>query len=163
MTPAQLKEVVIESLSKLCENDYLLIESSVKEECINHKFAQYIEYITKQSLPHIDVDVDVEYNKYEHDPKKMMGQTPIRPDIIVHKRQSGNSNNYLAIEAKKEYSSKHDKEKIEHLVLSENFNYSLGCLVSYQPDREYLIIQFLVPSSNDWEKLKYRKQPFEIL
>ena len=159
MTPTQLKEIVIESLSKLCDKDYLLFESSVKEECINHKFAQYIEYFSKQLSPH--VDVDVEYNKYEQDLKKMMGQTPIRPDIIVHERQSGNSNNYLAIEAKKGYSSQHDKDKIEHLIDSEDFNYTLGCLVSYQPDKEYLIIKFYTRDPKNWETLKYKKQPFE--
>lgn len=161
MTPTQLKNIVIESLSILCNKDFLLIKSSVKEECINHKFAQYIEYIVKQFLPYIDVDV--EYNKYEHDPKKMMDQTPIRPDIIVHERQSGNSNNFLAIETKKNYSSQHDKDKIEYLIESENFNYTLGCLVSYQPAKEYIIVKFYTRDTKNWEILKCKKQPFEIL
>lgn len=165
MTTIQLKDVVIKSLSNLCDNDFILIKSSVKEECINHKLAQYIEKNAVNILPgNLSlIDVDVEYNKYEHDPKKMMGQIPIRPDIIVHQRQSGNSNNYLAVEAKKGYSSQHDKKKIQHLVESDNFQYSLGCLVSYQPDKEYLIVQFIERNSQNWEKRKYLKQPFELI
>ncbi|MCE1160181.1 MAG: hypothetical protein LWW74_03100 [Burkholderiales bacterium] len=155
MTPLALKEIVIKSLSKLCEDDYLLIESSVKEECINHKFAQYVESFIKQSFD--GIDVDVEYDKYKKvDPKIMEGK-PIRPDIIAHKRQSGDLN-YLAIEAKKRYSSGRDKRKIKHLVT--NLNYKLGCLVSYQPDRSYLIIQFITQDSECFEILYYEKTPF---
>jgi len=165
MTQSELKEIVISSLSILCEKDSILIDNSVKEECINHKLAQYIEKIIREKVcvELNGIDVDVEYNKYDHDPKKMMGQTPIRPDIIVHRRQSGNADNYLAIEAKKLYSSRHDRLKINHLVTSNYFNYSLGCLISYQPDRKYLIVEFLGKGNQNWEKQKFQKRPFQLI
>ena len=162
MNSAKLKAVVIKSLEDLCEKDVVLIDSAVKEECINHKLAQYIEKNTNDILPELtSISVDIEYNKYKEDPEKVMGQDPIRPDVLVHTRQSGNLNNYLAVEAKKDYSSKYDKEKIRFLISDENYNYSLGCLISYQPNREYLILQFWQSGSSEWEKYKYRKQPFK--
>ena len=163
MTSAKLKNVIIKSLSELCEKDVKLINSEVKEECINHKLAQYIEKHTNEILPELtSINVDVEYNKYKEDPK-MMGQYPIRPDVLVHKRKSGNLDNYLAVEAKKGYSSKYDKEKIRFLISNENYNYFLGCLISYQPNRDYLILQFWQSGSSKWERYRYRKQPFEII
>ena len=144
------------------EKDFVLIDSAVKEECINHKLAQYIEKYTNIKLPELSsIDVDVEYDKYESTPKMMTDQMPIRPDILVHKRQSGNAENYLAVEAKKGYSSKHDREKIIFLVSDEKYRYSLGCLISYQPNKEYLIVQFLQSRSSEWERQKYGKQPFK--
>lgn len=131
---------------------------------INHKLAQYVELYTKCLLPELSaIDVDVEYNKYKNDPKKMCGSIPIRPDILVHNRQSGNIENYLAIEAKKHYSTEHDKKKIKYLVDNQEYNYLLGCLVSYQPSKNYFIVQFLQQGSSVWERLKFRKQPFELI
>ena len=157
-----LKQVVEEALKKLCDKDGELISSDVKEECINHKLAQYIEEYTNKLLPELTcVNVDVEYNKCKDGYQKMMGQKPIRPDILIHKRQSGNSDNYLAVEAKKKYSSKHDKDKIQFLVSAGELGYALGCVVSYQPSQDYIILQYLQSGTNRWEKQKYRKQPFE--
>ncbi len=144
----------------MCENDLVLIENKLKEECINHKLAVYIERNKNDYRELENIDVDLEYNQYEEDPKKMMDQTPIRPDILVHKRGSGNLNNYIAIETKKSYSSQHDKNKVEHLVKSPAFQYSWGCLVSFQPERDYLIVQFLVSDSDTWERYRYNKSPF---
>ena len=166
MTSEKLKTVVIKSLEELCKIDVVLIDNAVKEECINHKLAQYIEKHTKEILRELaHISVDVEYNKYK-DETKMIGQIPIRPDILVHKRQSGNSSNYLALEAKKDYSSKYDKDKIENLISCGDYNYSLGCVISYQPNRDYLIVQFLQSGRGEsgkgkWERDKYRKNPFE--
>lgn len=160
MTTSDLKKIVINSLKNLCEKDLILIEKSLKEECINHRLALYIEN-NKTDHPELtNIDVDLEYNKYEHDHKKMMNQTPIRPDILVHKRESGNSSNHIAIETKKSYSSQHDKKKIKHLVNSGVFDYTLGCVISFQPEKEYLIIQFLESGSEEWEKHRFYKKPF---
>jgi hypothetical protein len=163
MTAEKLKEIVIKSLKKLCENDSVLIDIAVKEECINHKFAQYIEEYTKQSFPGLPLDIDVEYNKYKDDPQKMGPKDPIRPDILVHKRQSGNTDNYLAVEAKKGYSTEHDKDKIKWLISNQEFNYALGCLVSYQPKKTYLIVKFWQSDRCGWEEQKINKQPFQVI
>jgi len=155
-----LKDIIINSLRELCKNDLELINNSVKEECINHKLAQYIEIEVKLVKNFPFYHVDIEYNKYKKDPNKFKDQKPIRPDILVHKRLSGNKNNYIVIEAKKSYSSKYDKDKIIYLVKNNSYKYSLGCLISYQPKRAYLIIQFYLPEGDIWERMKYNKCPF---
>lgn len=108
-------------------------------------------------MTELELNVDVEYDKYKEDEKKSSGGKNIRPDIIVHKRKSGNENNLIVIEAKKNYIDKKDVEKIKDLVINEDFNYLLGAGVAYLPNRDYMKIKFFLPGDT-WENYQLNKK-----
>lgn len=146
-----VKNIIESSLKKLVLNDKHLLRNKVKEECLNHKLANYIEYNVKNINLNINYDIDVEYNKNLDLVKKITNsegeEIAIRPDILVHKRDC-NSYNLIAIEAKKRYSTKHDIEKIENL-LKPPYNYSFGFIISYLPKSEYMRIKYYKKSDNN--------------
>ena len=159
----KLQKLVIEALKLLVENDIELIKNQPREECINHKFAQYLEGLLKSrdELTKLELNVDIEYDKYKEDEKKLSCGRNIRPDIIVHKRKSGNKNNLMVIEAKKNYVNKKDKCKIMDLVKSKDFKYLLGAGVAYLPNRNHMKIKFFLPGGT-WENYQLNKKDFTI-
>ncbi len=159
----ELQECIVAALKSLIEFDIELIKNQPKEECINHRFAQHLEEILRGRglLTELEINVDVEYDKYKEDEKKSPDGKNIRPDIIAHKRRSGDKNNLIVIEAKKKYIDKKDKRKIINLVNNKKFNYSLGAGVAYLPDRNYMKIKFLL-SNNTWEIYQLNKDDFSI-
>lgn len=158
----KLQEYIIEALKTLIKYDKKLIQNQPREECINHRFAQYLEEILrkKELSKEQKVNVDVEYDKYKEGGKKSSDGKNIRPDIIAHKRKSG-AKNLIVIEAKKKYIDKNDKDKIRDLVNNKKFNYSLGAGVAYLPDKDYMKIKFLL-SNNSWEIYQLNKNDFKI-
>ena len=112
----KLQEAVIGALKLLIQYDIDLIKNQPREECINHKLAQYLEIILIKEKIIKEHDVDIEYDKYKEGEKKISNGRHIRPDIIVHERKSGNRNNLIIIEAKKNYATPGDKKKITDLV-----------------------------------------------
>lgn len=159
----KLQESLIEALKILIKCDIDLIENQPKEECINHRFAQYLEQVLKHenSLRELKINVDVEYDKYKENEKKSPEGNNIRPDIIAHKRKSGNKNNLIVIEAKKKYNDQKDIRNITNLVNNKKFNYSLGAGVAYLPDKNYMRIRFLL-RDNTWENYRLNKTNFTI-
>lgn len=156
-----LVSALFNSLIMLIKLDDDLINSQPKEECINHRLAYYLENeLCHEGLLN-DCSVDIEYNKHLCDQKKMSHGSNIRPDIIVHKRRSGNINNLIVIEAKKNYATKHDLSKIKELVLSNEYKYSIGAAISYMPNKEYVIVKILEQSGN-WLKYKLFKSDYQI-
>ena len=107
----ELQGCVVQALKMLLQYDSDLINTQPKEECINHKLAQYLESVLHEKTLLEGRDVDIEYNKYKEDEKKSSDGRNIRPDIIVHERKSGNRNNLIVIEAKKNYDTTGDRGK----------------------------------------------------
>lgn len=156
----ELQGCVNQAIKMLIKFDGELIKTQPKEECINHKLAQRLEEILKKNRIIRTESVDIEYDKYKKDEKKNSQGKKIRPDIIVHQRRSGNENNLIVIEAKKNYPSKHDRDKVEDLMESQNYQYFLGVLISYQPNRPYIRVEFRKDSK--WEPYWIDKQTLEI-
>jgi hypothetical protein len=146
--------VILKKFLKALTNFYLrdvkLVEYKVAERALTHKLAEHIQ----REFP--EYDVDCEYNKVgEGDPKRLgrfMYETQggrsntchrdcdrcrrnkcvIFPDIIVHHR--GKSENLLVVEAKtawSERSRKKDFKKLQGLVNSEEYQYSLGISIVF--------------------------------
>lgn len=159
----ELQKLIMKALKLLIENDIELIRNQSREECINHKFAQYLEELLKSRgvLTKLELNVDVEYDKYKEDEKKSSCGRNIRPDIIVHKRKSGNKNNLMVIEAKKNYIDEKDRYKIMDLVKNKDFEYSLGAGAAYLPNRNYMKIKFFLPGDT-WENYQLNKKDFTI-
>ena len=157
----ELQKSIIEALKLLIQYDTDLIKTQPKEECINHKLAQYLELILIKKRLLNKQDVDIEYNKYKENEKKSSSGRNIRPDIIVHERRSGNRNNLIVIEAKKNYDAKGDREKVTDLVKSGGFRYTVGAVISYFPMKEYVKIKFFTPGGT-WKKYLLNKKDFTI-
>ncbi len=158
----ELQESVIDALRLLIQYDSELIKNQPREECINHKLVQYLEAVLIKKKILTKHDVDLEYNKYKENEKKMSNGRYIRPDILVHERRSGNRNNLIAIEAKKGYSSCGDKKKIKNLVENrEKFSYAIGVTIAYLPGKDYVKINFLL-GTNNWQFYRLNKKNFSI-
>jgi len=146
-----VKEIINCSLKQLVFNDNHLLKNKLKEECLNHKLANYIEHNIKVENVNINYDIDIEYDKNLDLTKKIFNdegkEIAIRPDILVHKRDS-NDYNLIAIEAKKQYSTQHDIKKIMKL-LKHPYNYSFGFIISYLPRKSYVRIKYFKKSDDN--------------
>lgn len=155
-----IKSAVFEALIRLIEKDYGIISNKTKEECINHRLARYLEDILRDKGVISEETVDIEYDKYGKNPKKTSYGKRIRPDIIVHRRESENEDNLLVVEAKKGYPSPGDRAKVTDLVDSQDYNYSVGALVSYLPQKSYVMIKF--KTGDGWEACWLDKDTLKV-
>ncbi len=145
MNKAKIKELINKSLEILVQKDGGLIKKKVREECINHRLACYFERLLSKNS-RLCYDVDLEYNKNRSDPKKIIidednNVKAIRPDIIIHKRDT-HAHNLIAFEIKKGYTNKYDLAKIKGLLKSP-YSYAYGCLISYLPGKNYILVKLL--------------------
>jgi hypothetical protein len=157
----EYQECIVQAIKQLVQSDGVLIETQPKEECINHRLALYLEQVLRKKNLLDGCCVDIEYDKYQADKKKMANGQHIRPDIIVHERKSANKNNLIVIEAKKGNSSEHDKSKVTYLVDNSNYRYSVGALVSYFPEEDYLEIAFLT-QEDGWQQYSFDKRALRL-
>lgn len=117
---------VKKSIDDFLQNDIQLIQNNVHENSISHHIACYL----KKYIPewHIDCEYnrDLLYTKNIHD----MGD--IRPDIIIHKRNT--SLNFVVIEIKKNQGiSNHDFLKIKKLTeRKSHYHYQWGIYLNIQ-------------------------------
>lgn len=155
-----LVDIVIKAVSQLIERDNKIIERRLKEECINHKLALYMQENLPMGLS--EFTVDVEYDKNYDRAKEIEddnGQKyKIRPDILVHKRED-NYNNIIAIECKKGHLSKLDKIKLKKL-LEPPYSYKLSLGISYQPKHKYLLLY--VPTQTNFKIFHFEKFKKEV-
>lgn len=138
-----MKSWIEEALLSLAHIDAILLERKVKEECINHRVARFLE-LTYSCIFHDEfpamLEIDIEYNKNLNQEAKVLkyqdgGFRPIRPDIIIHNRNN-NDSNLLAVEAKLGYLNQNDREKLDGLI-KEPYNYSFSLGISYLPTKGY--------------------------
>lgn len=157
-------DCILLSLSSLVQHDLELIERSVKEECINHRFAHYIELSLLNLFDDIDdvtntkICVDVEYNKNMSNAKSISSANisiNIRPDILVHERLS-NENNIMVVECKMLKFDAHAKLKLKQLALDPyNYKYCL-CLV-YRPSHEDMKLHIFNRLSSEFNSIYLNK------
>jgi len=158
MDNEDVKGLIKKSLEKLIENDGGLIHRKVREECINHRLSCHLEHFLKRNG--LNCHVDLEYNKNYDNPKKIIidehnNTKAIRPDIIVHIRET-NKYNFIAFEIKKSYTDRHDLEKIKGL-LKKPYNYKYGCLISYLPAKNYIKVKLLSNRGQRTEEFRISK------
>jgi len=157
MDKKSIKTLIEEALKELIRRDKGLIHRKVREECINHRLACYLEQFLSEYKYGIEYSVDLEYNKNYNDPKRIpidenKNIKAIRPDIIIHKRET-NDNNLIAFEIKKNYTDRHDLEKIRGLFRSP-YNYKYGCLISYLPEKKYIKVKLLSNQGKNVEEFR---------
>jgi hypothetical protein len=118
------------------------LERKLHEVCINHRLANHLERLI---LPQFagGLFVDIEFNREGGNEKEVQvgnAARTIRPDIIIHNRQSGEAKrNVLAVECKKAGASqeqlKNDRERLEGLITDSKYGYSYGLQVTYGTHR----------------------------
>ncbi len=158
MDKKSIKTLIERALKELIRRDVGLIHRKVKEECINHRLACYLEWFLSEYES--EYSVDLEYNKNYKDPKKIIidenkNIKAIRPDIIIHERET-NANNLIVFEIKKNYTDRHDLKKIKGL-LRNPYKYKYGCLISYLPTRKYIKVKLLSEQSKNVEEFRVNK------
>jgi hypothetical protein len=114
----QVGAAVLDAVTKLFENDMLLLDLNVAEQSATAKIAQYLQ-------PHFPaLHVDVEYNRMGDAPKRVIWNgepKDVYPDIIVHLRNT--DTNILAIELKKDSNQEPKDKDISKLRA---YRYELG-------------------------------------
>jgi hypothetical protein len=158
------RKTVVALLAKSLQNiaifDSELLSRKVREECVNHRLAFYIEALYEEVVGDDRLYcIDLEYNKNLGRSDKVVEDANgrkirIRPDIIVHKRDS-NKDNLIAIEAKHELNSPHDIWKLTRL-LDEPYNYTYAAGISYYPKQNYFSLRLF------WKDKHLRMESFDI-
>ena len=97
----ELKRGIIYALECLYGNDYYLIDngndSHVDERAIVFRFANYFQTFLEHLITYSNYVVDLEYNRYWCDPKRVGDNLKV-PDLILHQR--GTDNNLVVMEFK---------------------------------------------------------------
>ncbi len=125
------QQKVINAVNRFMENDHTLLNLKVYEPAISHRIAVYLE----QEFSSADLNFDCEYNKHKHSSKMIPNGKNIRPDILVHKRDS-NDKNLLALEIKKYRRWKPDEDKLKILTdQNGEFKYALGVFVYFPSNK----------------------------
>jgi len=109
----------------IAKDKQALLRVDIYEPTISHRIAVYLEELFPQ------FDIDCEYNKTLLGKKKDMNGKKIRPDIIIHKRMT-NETNCVMVEVKKSGRnsklSKFDIEKLKGCMFG-TLHYDLGVFV----------------------------------
>lgn len=117
-----LKLTVESCIRQLSVHDRTLLEVDINERALSGQLAVYLSHCCQEW------DVDVEYNRDRYEVKRVSGPTIVIPDIIIHRRNTGE--NLLAIEIKKtsnvnEHNRQDDRWKLERLREEYGYRYVL--------------------------------------
>lgn len=135
----EVLELVNASLEAFIARDIHLLKVNAGERSITHGLAEHLRVLFK------GWDVDCEYNRDGHDPKKvplpkrhnpeLIENTCVYPDIIVHIR--GSKNNLLIIEAKKSSNRDQDAIEFDRIKLRsyiKHLGYQVGLFITLKTD-----------------------------
>lgn len=146
MNSSQMMDLLEKSLKQVWTADYLLLQRIPNKYCINHRFAVYLEeFLEGIKKDEILYEIDLEYDKifYARDNSVFDGHNNIliiKPDIIIHQRES-QEHNLLAVEAKYDNLTSHDRDKLKQL-LQQPYNYKYAVGIIYHPTLHYFEYEF---------------------
>lgn len=127
------EERIGKAIRLFMRNDLFLLQNDSSEWTIAHKFAEYLQ---QQFL---EWHVDIEYNREKEKTKKTIEGEVVRPDIIIHHRNT--DNNLLIIEIKKSNSPediKLNKQRLKDFTSPNgNFRYRLGIFIIFYVEKDY--------------------------
>ena len=151
-----LKQIILVALKNFLHKDNLLLELGVREEAVSHRVAFYLEQAFEQKKYDLSFDsetieslvVDCEYDKHR-DTKKILngliGKYPrktteeVRPDIVLHKRNSDINLVVIEIKKKKSDNKQYAKDKVLAFVES-SYKYKLGIYIEFNTGINYKVI-----------------------
>jgi len=138
MSTTELKNAVESAVQSFLDNDNDLLDLKVYEPAVSHRIAFYLE----RDFFNKGIHVDCEYDKRLDQEKPGPNETPMRPDIVVHTRNT-QENNLIAIEVKKKHVDERDIAKLQMLTRGNGlYKYQLGvsvCFVNNQPQYRWFI------------------------
>jgi hypothetical protein len=125
MKPEYLKTIVESAVNTLMNQDSKLLENDSHEISIAFRLGLYLN----EAFKNTSYNIDLEYNRLldTKNPKKLNGKN-VRPDIIIHKRET-DKDNLLVIEIKKSSNSQgqeNDREKITQYIKELNYQNGLA-------------------------------------
>jgi len=147
-----IKKAIHSAFEELLKNDGCLFKCQTEEYpennprklhevCINHKLANYLERFILQSNTNLYVDIEFNREGINKKSVEINDETKIvRPDIIVHNRESDEKKyNLLVVECKKNDATKDkiedDKEKLKKFIEDDKFQYKYGLQVLYDKNK----------------------------
>jgi len=138
MNTTELKNAVESAVQSFLDNDIDLLDLKVYEPAVSHRIAFYLE----RDFFNNGIHVDCEYDKRLDQEKPGPNETPMRPDIVVHTRNT-QENNLIAIEVKKGQVVERDIAKLQMLTQkNELYEYQLSVSVRFannQPQYRWFI------------------------
>lgn len=111
---AALAAALIASIENLFAHDAQILDVNAHENTIAAHLMAYLRSRAPVAPDGEPWHVDFDYNRQGVRVKKIYGEQNVRPDVIVHRRNT-DTLNYLAIEMKKGSSSEVDQGDIDNL------------------------------------------------
>ena len=164
----KIERIIKDSLKKLLDFDYDIfcgdsnenknerneIDRELHEITINHRFAYYLESELRKEESYNCYSVDLEYNRYFNDRKKLEYDSYkdiVRPDIIIHTRTKHTElpMHLLVIEAKKLKNTRWDEQKILGFIEDTNYHYMYGLTLSYCSSENEIIGKLFYKENNE--------------
>lgn len=148
-----LKLIISVALKEFLCKDSLLLELDVREEALSHRVAFYLEQALEEKKYDLSFDsetieslvTDCEYDKHR-DEKKTLSDLiekypkkptkEIRPDIVLHKRNSNINLIVIEIKKKKSRNKKYAKDKVQAFVDS-FYKYKIGIYLEFNTGINY--------------------------
>jgi len=125
-TGEQVRRFVERAVESFLRNELGLLEDDVHEQTITSALAYHLRQQFGSKW-----DIDCEYNREEGKTKRLGGR-PVKPDIIVHRRNS--TTNILVIEGKKSKTLKSD-DLDELRKFKDAKGYPFAALICFQTGR----------------------------
>lgn len=132
------------SITRFYANDSLLVSIRGTERSCVFKIGAYLNELVNCELGS-DYNVDSEYNKKLKNPKVDHKFKLVRPDLIIHKRNTSDENaNILAIEFKGWWNnSEKDIEKLKDFTNPKyEYKYKLAILIKLNKKQENVVYKF---------------------
>ena len=154
-----VREGLLAALRTFGLRDSYLLRHDLHERTLTHKLAEYIQPL----FP--DWNVDCEYNRDGHDPKRVRIAAPaplhedegsnVFPDIIIHRRGT-NEYNILVLEAKKSRDggdgiNERDRQKVEAFIADLKYRY--GALVVFHVGDGATPFHAYMYCNDEWRRL----------
>jgi len=130
-----MKELVMNAANLFIEKDIKLLRLKVYELAVSHRIAVHMENLIYNDdkyaqIKEFDPNIDCEYDKIIDAEKLNESGRPIRPDILVHVRES--DINLIAIEIKKDSTDTWDYSKLKTLTNQNGkYKYKLGAFIYF--------------------------------
>ncbi len=142
-------DLLKQSIEDFLQNDVQLIQNNVHESSISHHIACYL----KKYIP--EWHIDCEYNRDLLKTKNIRDLGDIRPDIIVHQRNT--SNNFVVIEIKKnQKNSNHDFLKIKKMTgRNSHYHYQWGIYFNIQSSKSPKFIGIIFRDGEKFGTFEY--------
>lgn len=143
---------IIDALGNLYQKDYPLIADGRRthEQTVSFRIAMYLAKQLESLNNQLYVDCEYHGDKNRQDMRKFVNGEYIRPDIIYHNRDEQNE---FCIEMKIGSMTRHDYEKINHLI--SEYGYREGYCIS-NIGKKFVTIDTVSSQQRTWKRYRFK-------